>query len=637
MAASRLHPRFGLEIRSRDVRQCTAADVDEIRDLLRQFGVLLFRDQLLTDEDLYRFSTAIGDGRTAESADRIALSPANAAISNLTNLHDDRHRPLGFGRNDTDYWHSDQEYRQSPATLASLYCLIPAERGGITSFATTRVAALNMPEDVLERLRGLKSTRRPAATHDNVDHIEVAHPVVLRDPIDDSEQLYVSELLVRFSGVNDDEGRALKQTILDCVLDEENIYRHEWRMGDLLLFDNAQLTHRREAFEGIRWLKATKIFAPRGKFAVPEGEVVSEAKTAAKVTAGMAMEQRTRNLIAETFQVYATGLAQPTPVLIRAGKAGGLAFDSLTTDVVVGCLPASHVCYGSCFAARESYRLGVDFGVRVENTLDEPLFRADLAQLPPRQRYLRNGWHSDPSWRWDLAARIATVIHDEHLHTVFVTKLFRAIPADVLPRLIAARAELRISVSALDTDVQLKHRLEAAVAYRDTGGLAIPVVVTTRYREESLNEKQDAIVRFLRERDVPGAENSLRFDPSAPIARLFETEAARPVDGVTDHWCGRLYAGELPVPTITSVPDGYVGLPYRHRSENDDQFMASLFDDPVPVWQEVLASGPIPRPRQAAVSRPSIDAAPRQAASSSGASSEAFSGAMSATIASRAM
>jgi taurine dioxygenase len=137
------------------------------------------------------------------------------------------HIELGFGRNDTDYWHSDQEYRQSPATLASLYCLIPAEGEGNTSFATTRVAPLNLPEEVLERLHVLKSTRRPAATHDNVEHIEVAHPVVLRDPIDGGEQLYVSELLVRFPGVDDEEGRSLKQAILDRVLDEENIYRHE--------------------------------------------------------------------------------------------------------------------------------------------------------------------------------------------------------------------------------------------------------------------------------------------------------------------------------------------------------------------------------------------------------------------------
>jgi hypothetical protein len=306
-------------------------------------------------------------------------------------------------------------------------------------------------------------------------------------------------------------------------------------------------------------------------------------------------------------------------VLIRAGKAGGLAFDSLTTDVCVGCLPASQVCYGSCFAARDSYRLGVDFGVRVMNTLDEPLFRADLAQLPPRQRYLRNGWHSDPSWRWELATKIASVIHDTGKHTVFVTKMFRAIPPEVLPDLLADRAELRISVSALDTDAQLRNRLAAAVAYRDAGGLAIPVVVTTRYREPALNAKQDAIVRFLREHDVPGAENSLRFDSTAPIARLFETEAARPVDGVVDHWCGRLYARDLPVPTITSVPDGYDGLPHRHRSRNEDDFLASLFEDPVPVWEAVLASGPIPRPRQAAVSRPTreLEGTPRQRAAGS--------------------
>jgi hypothetical protein len=144
-----------------------------------------------------------------------------------------------------------------------------------------------------------------------------------------------------------------------------------------------------------------------------------------------------------------------------------------------------------------------------------------------------------------------------------------------------------------------------------------------------LNAKQDAIVRFLREHDVPGAENSLRFDPATPIARLFETEAARPVDGVVDHWCGRLYAGDLPVPTITSVPDGYVGLPHRHRSRNDEDFLASLFDDPVPGWEEVLASGPIPRPRQAAVSRPPHEATPRLAMHRTAA--------LSATIAARSI
>ena len=43
----------------------------------------------------------------------------------------------------------------------------------------------------------------------------------------------------------------------------------------------------------------------------------------------------------------------------------------------------------------------------------------------------------------------------------------------------------------------------------------------------------------------------------AELSETFATETARPVDGVTDHWCGRLYADDLPIPTITSVPDAW--------------------------------------------------------------------------------
>ncbi len=318
----------------------------------------------------------------------------------------------------------------------------------------------------------------------------------------------------------------------------------------------------------------------------------------------IAIERRTRHLIAETFQPFAKGLAQPTPDVIRAGKAGGLAFDSLTTDVCVGCLPASQVCYGSCFAARESFRLGVDFGIRVENTLDEDCFRADLDRLPVRQRYLRNGWHSDPSWRWMLAARVAEVIHDSGRLTCFVTKSFTTMTPDVAKRLVDVDAEVRVSVSALDTDAQLRHRLASIVAYQNAGGRAIPVLVSTHFRDPLLNAKQDEIVRFILDHDIPGAENSLRFDPTAPIAQLFDVTLSRREGDTADYWCGRLYPHELPVPTITSVPDDYWGVQNRFRSRNDPDFFETLFDDPVPTQDEVLSNRPLRRPKQAAVSRP---------------------------------
>src|SRR5690349_16117470 len=115
------------------------------------------------------------------------------------------------------------------------------------------------------------------------------------------------------------------------------------------------------------------------------------------------------------------GLRVPAPEKIRAGKAGGLPFDSLTTDLFLGCLPANRVCYGNCFAATAAFTSGVDFGTRVRNVLDKELFRSDVARLPASQRFLKNGWNSDPSWDWSLARDLAVLVHAASRHVVFIT------------------------------------------------------------------------------------------------------------------------------------------------------------------------------------------------------------------------
>lgn len=279
MKVNKLHPRFGLEVSDFDIRRTDSISVSNIRMMLEEHGLLVFRNQLPEDEDLLRFSTSIGNGRLDKSARKVAHSPSCPGVNYLTNLLDENGKPLGFGGNDTDFWHSDQEYRTSPATLSTLYCLIPAPEGGMTSFASTTLQNVSLSADIVPQLRGLRSTRRPAGTHDNVEHIEVSHPAILMSPRSRKEMVYVSEHTIRFLNIDVHTGQSLKKTVLENILVEENIYRHEWRFGDLLLYDNAQFLHRRESFAGIRWLKATKIFAPVDHFAVPSGEVVAEEKT----------------------------------------------------------------------------------------------------------------------------------------------------------------------------------------------------------------------------------------------------------------------------------------------------------------------------------------------------------------------
>src|SRR5687768_6656952 len=115
--------------------------------------------------------------------------------------------------------------------------------------------------------------------------------------------------------------------------------------------------------------------------------------------------QHVRKVIAESSQVLTRGrvLRLPTPITIRAGRAGGLPFDSITSDLYLGCLPATQICYGSCFAARGAFAADYDFGTRVENVLDADLLMSDLRALPANQSFLRNGWNSDASWNWPKA------------------------------------------------------------------------------------------------------------------------------------------------------------------------------------------------------------------------------------------
>lgn len=273
LAKTPLHPNFGLKISGQDVSRFNGAQIEDIRRDLDTYGMLLFPRQTLEDHELGDFCMTVGAGKLDESARKVSHSRQYKKVSYLTNLRDDEGNPLGFSGNTTDLWHSDQEFRLNPATLASLYCIVPSPVGGSTSFASTKLSNLHLEAEFIDEIRDLRSTRVPAYNHDNVDHIEVSHSLVLSSPHSGGEHLYASENLLRVVGMEPEASAALKEKLLAAILVDDNIYAHQWRMGDLMIYDNTQLLHRRDQFEGLRWLKATKIFAPPEVFAVPRGEV----------------------------------------------------------------------------------------------------------------------------------------------------------------------------------------------------------------------------------------------------------------------------------------------------------------------------------------------------------------------------
>lgn len=310
-----------------------------------------------------------------------------------------------------------------------------------------------------------------------------------------------------------------------------------------------------------------------------------------------------RRTVAHSAQVMRgqDALRAPDPDVVRAGRAGGLPFDSLTTDLYRGCLALTQTCYGSCFAARAAYQSGFDFGVRVENIIDRTVLLADLSCLPTTQRFLRNGWNSDASWNWPKALQLAEIIRETSRFVLFVTKCFTPISAEVARGLVGVGAELRVSVSAFDTPNQLKQRFVALLSYRAAGGIAIPVVMTTAFADRELNDRQDSIVDLIVRHDLPGAENSLRIPTGLPVAGLLDNGEVRPLDESGDLWAGRLYGDVLPVPTSASLPGDYPGLKSGFLSDIDRECLESWRRDPVRTHEEVMSGVRFAKPKQAGV------------------------------------
>ncbi|GAB7142682.1 hypothetical protein LRC484719_12700 [Mycobacterium riyadhense] len=310
-----------------------------------------------------------------------------------------------------------------------------------------------------------------------------------------------------------------------------------------------------------------------------------------------------RRTVAESARVMRGegALRVPDPDVVRAGRAGGLPFDSITTDLYRGCLSLAQTCYGSCFAAKAAYQNGFDFAVRVENIIDRSVLLADLSYLAATQRFLRNGWNSDASWNWPKALQLAEIIRETDRFVVFVTKCFTPIRSEVAHGLAGVGAELRVSVSAFDTPNQLRQRFDALLAYRAAGGIAIPVVMTTAFADHELNDRQDSIVDWVARHDLPGAENSLRTPTHLPVAGLLDKRHVRPLDESGDLWAGRLYGDVLPVPTTASLPADYPGLKFGHLSEIDRDWLESWRHDPVRTHEEVMSDVRFAKPKQAGV------------------------------------
>ncbi len=253
---------LGAEVRGVDLGNLDAADIEAITGAWHEHLVLLFRDQTASDPEFLEFSGHFG------VLDRAPITvtgkphrpelPLLAVISNVV----ENGRPIGSLGNFEAVWHTDMSYNEEPPKASLLYAKEIPATGGDTSFCNMYAAYDGLPDDLKQKIAGLSckhdSSHNSAGQarggfDDDFQRREdipgATHPLVCRHPETGRKVLYLGR-----------RGNAyipeLPAAESDALLDElwryttrpELVLSHQWRVGDVLMWDNRCTMHRRDEF-----------------------------------------------------------------------------------------------------------------------------------------------------------------------------------------------------------------------------------------------------------------------------------------------------------------------------------------------------------------------------------------------------
>jgi len=204
-----------------------------------QHHVLVFPDQSLSREQQFDFAANFGEVEGPEA--KRANGKRHGVAHVMSNLDANGNPTVRHSPAANYHWHTDKPYYPAPPMLTTLYVVEAPERGGDTEFANTALAYAALPETMRRRIAGLRAVFRPKF---DSSFPAVDHPLVRTHPETGREALYLGNHSTHILGMPEDEGKALLRVLLDHATQPRFVYRHRWRVGDLVMWDNRCLLHR---------------------------------------------------------------------------------------------------------------------------------------------------------------------------------------------------------------------------------------------------------------------------------------------------------------------------------------------------------------------------------------------------------
>lgn len=267
----KLHPHFVAEVSRVDLRHVHDREtLAEIRAGMDEYAVLVFREQPFTDEEQLAFAQRL-DGRLHTKTGSSVLGKnrlENEALSDISNIDEhgeilksgDRRRMYVLGNR---LWHTDASFQDPPGRYSMLSARIVPSVGADTEFADTRAAYDALDVETKARLEGLRVHHSIAYSRETLgfefseeerEKLKGAvHPLVRTIPRSGRRSLYVASHASRIVDWPVPEGRLFLRDLIEHATQPEFVYRHSWRVGDLVIWDNRATMHRARPFDDAKY------------------------------------------------------------------------------------------------------------------------------------------------------------------------------------------------------------------------------------------------------------------------------------------------------------------------------------------------------------------------------------------------
>jgi len=241
-----------------------------IRAGMDEYAVLVFRDQEFADAEQLAFGERL-DGRLHQGTGSRAFTKSrlgNEAISDISNLDpegeimksDDRRRHYTLGNR---LWHTDASFVDPCGRYSMLHARVVPPVPADTEYADMRTAYDTLPAEMQAQLEGLRAHHSVAYsrqllgfefTPDEQEKVKGAvHSLVRTIPRSGRRSLYLASHASRVIDWPLAEGRLLLRDLMEHATQPELVYRHSWRVGDLVIWDNRCTMHRARPFDDAKY------------------------------------------------------------------------------------------------------------------------------------------------------------------------------------------------------------------------------------------------------------------------------------------------------------------------------------------------------------------------------------------------